>query len=65
MKAETIDSIKKSLFAKILHNSDSIHTKTKENDDAITWSGNDHDEGFAITHRDGNSIIPIHKIVQK
>ena len=33
MKAKTVDSIKTPLFAKILHNTDSIHTKTKENDE--------------------------------
>ena len=54
MKAKTAHTIKTPLFAKILHKTDSIHTQTKEDDDAITCSGNDkHVDGFANDPRDG------------
>ena len=66
MKAKTIELDKTHLFAKILNNTDSTYTQTKENDEDTTWNGNEkHDNGLANEPRDGYSRIQIHIIVHK
>ena len=44
---------------------DSIHTQAQENDEDTTWNGHAKHDNDLGKPRDGDSRIPIHKIVHK
>lgn len=62
--AKTNDSIKMSLFANNLHNTETSQIKSKE-DDKDTHSGYNKHDGYANDDRVGLRRIPSHKIVSK
>ena len=62
--AKTSDSIKMSLFANNLHNTETSQTQGKE-DDEDTSSGYDINDGYANDDRVCLRRIPSHKIVSK